>query len=153
MRAQQVVLCMYMRSTSHLYHSYCVSIRDWLEYFTYPMSVVDINLVDLPTCLGLSCQAVLGLKRQTYPPFLQKNVRESFDLLGITVFNCFWRFGDSFWSFARWGVAEWIERPLLMPEVQSSNPGHSASKNTTFLPRSLKAPQRAGRTPGSLNWV
>ena len=26
---------------------------------------------------------------------------------------------------ARWGVAEWIERPLLMLEVRGSNPGHS----------------------------
>ena len=31
---------------------------------------------------------------------------------------------------ARWGVAEWIERPLLMLEIRDSNPGHSASKNT-----------------------
>ena len=36
---------------------------------------------------------------------------------------------------ARWGVTEWIERPLLMLEVRGSNPGHSASKNTTSLPR------------------
>ena len=42
-----------------------------------------------------------------------------------------WR---SIWK-ARWGVAEWIERPLLMLEVRGSNPGHSASKNTTSLPR------------------
>ena len=38
---------------------------------------------------------------------------------------------------ARWGVAEWIERPLLILEVRGSNL-HSASKNTTSLPRSLK---------------
>ena len=27
---------------------------------------------------------------------------------------------------AKWGVAEWIERRLLMLEVQGSNPGYSA---------------------------
>ena len=32
-------------------------------------------------------------------------------------------------------MAEWIERPLLMLEVRGSNPGHSASKNTTSLPQ------------------
>ena len=37
-------------------------------------------------------------------------------------------------GIARWGVAEWIERPLLMLEVWGSNLGHSASKNTTSLP-------------------
>ena len=36
---------------------------------------------------------------------------------------------------ARWGVAEWIERTLLMLEVRGSSPSHSASKNTTSLPR------------------
>ena len=36
---------------------------------------------------------------------------------------------------ARWGVVEWIERPLLMLEVRGSNPGHSISKNTTSLPK------------------
>ena len=35
---------------------------------------------------------------------------------------------------ARWGVAEWIERPLLMLEVRGSNPGHYTSKNTTSYP-------------------
>ena len=35
---------------------------------------------------------------------------------------------------ARWGVVEWIERPLLMLKVRGSNPGHSISKNTTSLP-------------------
>ena len=30
---------------------------------------------------------------------------------------------------------EWIEHPLLMLEVRGLNPGHSASKNTTSLPR------------------
>ena len=61
---------------------------------------------------------------------------------------------DTYYSvitLARWGVAEWIERPLLMLEVWGSNPGHSASKNTTSLPRSQKVPRGAGRTPGSLN--
>ena len=33
---------------------------------------------------------------------------------------------------------EWIERPLLMLEVRGSNPGHSASKNTTSLPQTLE---------------
>ena len=49
---------------------------------------------------------------------------------------------------ARWGVAEWIERPLLMLEVQGSNPGHSASKKYPFFtpkpngsPRSQAHPQ------------
>ena len=36
---------------------------------------------------------------------------------------------------ARWGVAEWIEHPLLMLKVWGSNPDHSASQNTTSLPR------------------
>ena len=45
-------------------------------------------------------------------------------------------------SLARWGVAEWIKRPLLMLEVWGSNPGHSASKNTTSLPRTLEVPIR-----------
>ena len=36
--------------------------------------------------------------------------------------------------FARWGIVEWLEHPLLMLEVWSSNPGHSISKNTTSLP-------------------
>ena len=43
---------------------------------------------------------------------------------------------------ARWGVAEWIERPLLMLEVRGSNPGHSASKNTTSLPQNPSVPIR-----------
>ena len=38
-----------------------------------------------------------------------------------------------FWN-ARWGVAEWIERPLLMLEVRGSNPGHSASKIPLLYP-------------------
>ena len=54
-------------------------------------------------------------------------------------------------ALARWGVAEWIERPLLMLEDRGSNPGHSASENTTSLPRSLTAPRGARRTLGSLN--
>ena len=34
---------------------------------------------------------------------------------------------QSLWliCYARWGVVERIERPLLMLEVQGSNPGHS----------------------------
>ena len=36
-------------------------------------------------------------------------------------------------QLARWGVAEWIERPLLMLEVRGSNPGHSASKKYHFF--------------------
>ena len=51
-----------------------------------------------------------------------------------------------FQNRARWGLAEWIERPLLMLEVRGSNSGHSASKITTSLPRSLKAPRVAGLT-------
>ena len=44
-------------------------------------------------------------------------------------------FGNQCTTFgARWGVVEWIERPLLMLEVRGSNPGHSISKNTTSLP-------------------
>ena len=50
---------------------------------------------------------------------------------------------------ARWSVVEWIERPLLMLEVQGSNLGHSISKNTTSY--TLEAPRGAGRTPGYLN--
>ena len=46
-------------------------------------------------------------------------------------------------EFARWGVAEWIERPLLMLEVRDSNPGHSASKNIPLLyPETLEVPIR-----------
>ena len=52
-------------------------------------------------------------------------------------------------SEARWGVAEWIERPLLMLEVRGSNPGPSASKNTTSLPRSLKAQAKEPGAPGA----
>ena len=63
----------------------------------------------------------------------------------------FFLFADNNTLLARWGVAKWIERPLLMLEIRGSNPGHSASKNTTSLPRSLKAPRGAERTPGSLN--
>merc|ERR1711884_987841 len=48
---------------------------------------------------------------------------------------------------ARWGVAEWIERPLLMLEVWGSNPGHSASKNTTSLSWCLRLPEEPGAPP------
>ena len=48
---------------------------------------------------------------------------------------------------ARWSVVEWIERPLLMLEVQGSNPGHSISKNTTSLPRSPKGSPRSWAHP------
>ena len=43
---------------------------------------------------------------------------------------------------ARWGVAEWIERLLLMLEVQGSNPGHSASKIPLLYPETLEVPIR-----------
>ena len=58
---------------------------------------------------------------------------------------------------ARWGVVEWIERPLLMLEVRGSNPGQSISKNTASLPetkwlfgvRCSGAYPELGVTPGS----
>ena len=40
---------------------------------------------------------------------------------------------------------EWIERPLLMLEVRGSNPGHSATKNTTSLPRNPRVVPIRGR--------
>ena len=43
---------------------------------------------------------------------------------------------------ARWGLAEWIERPLLMLKVRGSNPGHSASKNPLLYPETLEVPIR-----------
>ena len=42
---------------------------------------------------------------------------------------------------ARWGVAEWIERPLLMLEVRGSNPGNSASKTTSLPPKPNGSPR------------
>ena len=49
-------------------------------------------------------------------------------------------------KLARWGVAEWIERPLLMLEVRGSNPSHYASKNTTSLHRN---PRGTHKGPGA----
>ena len=61
-------------------------------------------------------------------------------------------FGNQCTTFgARWGVVEWIERPLLMLEVRGSNSGHSASKIPLLYPEALEAPRGARRTPGSLN--
>ena len=48
----------------------------------------------------------------------------------------------SFTSCAKWDVAEWIERPLLMLEVRGSNPGHSASKIPLLYPETLEVPIR-----------
>ena len=36
------------------------------------------------------------------------------------------------YKIARWGVVEWIEHPLLMLDVRSSNPVHSISKYHFF---------------------
>ena len=42
-----------------------------------------------------------------------------------------------------WGVAEWIERPLLMLEVRGSNPSHSRLKKIPLLyPETLEVPIR-----------
>ena len=48
---------------------------------------------------------------------------------------------------ARWGVAEWIQRPLVMFEVRGSNLGHPISKNTTSLPQSPKGSPRSRAHP------
>ena len=56
-------------------------------------------------------------------------------------------FGNQCTTFgARWGVVEWIERPLLMLEVRGSNPVHSASKNTTN-PEAEWFPEEPGAPP------
>ena len=44
---------------------------------------------------------------------------------------------------ARWGVVEWMERPLLMLEVWGSNPGHSTSKKYHFLTPKPKGSPRS----------
>ena len=59
--------------------------------------------------------------------------------------------------FARCGVVEWIEHPLLMLKVRGLNPSYSISKNTTSLPetkwlfgaRCVASFPELGVTPGS----
>ena len=50
-------------------------------------------------------------------------------------------------GLARWGVVEWIERPLIMLKVRGSNPGHSISKNTISLHRSPRSSLRSRAHP------
>ena len=47
----------------------------------------------------------------------------------------------------RWGVVEWIERPLLMLEVRGLNLCYSISKNTFSLPRSPRGSPRSRAHP------